>query len=958
MTGQLSLSFAENYVPGELYVKYKPGAEKTAGEMSADTLLEKLGAIKSEPAFPVSSIRNTHSTKKISAKAASNLESLSYIKRVSFPDGFDMEYIARKLSAHPEIEYAEPVYLQELTVIPNDPFFHPDSVKVPNEPVEQEYLNFIHAPEAWDIATGDSTIVIAIIDSGTDWNHPDLLANVWTNPEEVSDDGVDNDGNKKVDDVHGWDFYGGASVGNNIVEDNDPSGVGEPHGTHTAGIAAAVTNNGIGVASLSYNVRFMPVKVGSDNGEILRFGYQGILYAASLDADIINCSWGSSFFSQTAKEVIETATSMGSIIIASAGNDNTDADYYPAAFPGVFCVGSIYINSDDEVTKSSFSNYGSYVDVSAPGSIIYSTLFDGEYGNLSGTSMAAPVVSALAALVKSKHPDWDNDRILGQIAGTSTPITNDPDGYLRGNGYINAEAAMGDSVLYIEVVNYEFSDEKSGNNDGLFRIGEQIDAAITIRNCGEDVNNLIFDISSSTGFSLPNMTSRNIGSLLHGEEISFNDISFVVSEDIPEDMKEYIRLDFKSNSSVNFQVMNFLANPSYATLMVNTIGISFDGKGHIGYVNYSANSKGSPFVVRDNTLSQAGVFNVPLLFEGGLLFGTGEERISDSVRSESQLVAEKDFNSLTPIQFITAPDSSKQEGLVVFSDEIAGETSNHVTVTLNTYEYNGEENNQYVIFAYLFKNEGSESLTNFIPGLFLDFDVPESLADNDYAFYSEEDDILVISEDSLRTDDNIYLGATVAGSIGSPWIIENASLSSDLFGIYDGFTEEEKWRSLNSEKREDNMEGFGDVSMVVASEGFDLLPGSEKQVIFILGYGIGYDDLKMQIANARNKAELLAVPVEDFQTTGRPGEFSIKPVYPNPFNGRTIVSYFLPSDTAITATVYDVLGRKVETVFKGYETSGEHSIVLNGDKLSSGIYFLSIETETGKHAFRKFTVLK
>ncbi|MFC1539792.1 S8 family serine peptidase, partial [Candidatus Latescibacterota bacterium] len=827
MTGQLSLSFAENYVPGELYVKYKSGAEKTAGGMSADTLLESLGAIKSVPAFPVSAIRNNTATKKISAKAANNLESLSYIKRVSFPDGLDMEYIARKLSAYPEIEYAEPVYLQELDVIPNDPFFNPDSIGIGEDKVKQEYLNFINAPSAWDVATGDSTIVIAMIDSGTDWNHPDLLANVWTNPGEVPDDGIDNDGDGTfVDDIHGWDFYSGESTPGNIIGDNDPSGVGEPHGTHTAGIAAAVTNNGIGVASLSYNVRFMPVKVGSDNGEVLQFGYEGILYAASLGANIINCSWGSSFFSQTAKEVIETAASMGSIIIASAGNDNTDADYYPAAFPYVFCVGSISINYiKNEVTKSSFSNYGSYVDVSAPGSIIYSTLFNGEYGNLSGTSMAAPVVSALAALVKSKHPDWDNDRILAQIAGTSIPITDDPNGYLRGNGYINAEGAMGDSVLYVEIVDYEFTDKKYGNNDGLFSMEEQIDVSLTIRNCGEDVNNLSFDISSSTGFSFPSETFRNIGSLLHGEEIVIDDISFVVSEGIPADMKEYIRLDFESNSSVNFQVMNFTVNPSYATLTVNTIDVSFDGKGHIGYVNYSANSKGSPFVVRGNSLSQAGIFNIPLLFEGGLLFGTGADRISDSVRSESQMVAEKDFSSLTPIQFTTAPDSSKQEGMIIFSDEIAGETSNHVTVTLNTYAYNEEGHDQYIILSYLFKNDGNEILTDFIPGLFFDFDVPEPFPDNDYAFYSEEDDILLISEDSEMTDDNIYLGATVAGAIGSPWIIENASSDSILFGIYDGFTDEEKWRSLSSEKRDDNMEGYGDVSMVVASEGFDLLPG-------------------------------------------------------------------------------------------------------------------------------------
>ncbi len=948
----------EIYAPGELYVKYTSEAQKSAGGTSPDDLLESFGMLSREPAFPTAVNRPSNVRGKISAETVSRLESLARIQRVMFPEDLDMAYIARKLSAHRGIEYAEPVYYQQLDVVyPNDPFFHPDSVDV-GEEVEQDYLNFIRAPEAWVKATGDSEVVIAIIDSGTDWRHPDLLANVWTNPGEAEhpNDGEDNDGNGYEDDIHGWDFYGGRDVNRKIYGDNDPSGVGQPHGTHTAGIAAAVTDNGIGVASLSYNVTYMPVKVGSDSGDNLRYGYEGILYAAQNGADIINCSWGSLYYSRTAEEIVETALSMGVIIIASAGNENTDSDYYPIGYSGVFGVGAV----DKYGEKAIYSNYGSYVDVSAPGNEIYSTVFKGQYDNINGTSMAAPIVSALAALLKSAHPDWDNDRILAQIAGTSVAISDD-EGYLRGTGYIDAAAAMGDPVIFVEVEDYSFSD----GNDGLFNIGETIQASFKITNCGEDISNLGFNIYSTTGYSTPSTDSRTIGALKHGDTVVISDITFHINDGIPDDAKEYIRLDFTAGEAVNFQVMDFDVNPSYVTLSANTISVSIDGKGHIGYVDYPDNSKGIPFVVTDYTTDNESVFNVPLLFEGGLMSGTARDRVANNVRGENQMVADRDFRTTENIQIETAPDGSQQKGSIVFNDIDAGESSNHVVVNLNTYSFKEPGNDQYVIFAYTFKNTGSETLEHFIPGLFLDFDVPDGEAYDDYMFYLPDDDILVITEDSEAADNSIFIGATVVGGIGSPWIIENARPDPEtdhpdsvLFGIYGGFSESEKWQALSGGKSNAKSAAVGDVSMVTASEGFDLLPDGEKQVIFVIGYGLTLDGMKSQIGNALLKAADISVRVDESAEPDNPAAFSLKPVYPNPFNGRTTVSYYLPADTELRITIFDILGRKIETVLDSYKSSGEHTFVLNGDRLSSGIYILSIEAGPGMQAFRRFTVLK
>ncbi|HUT43907.1 MAG TPA: S8 family serine peptidase, partial [Desulfobacterales bacterium] len=867
---------AENYIPGQLYVKFKKaGFKETLSGVSADEMLEKFGAIDIRQAFniPVKS-----SSRKISPDAIDHLESLASIKRVRFRSNLDMEYVAKKLSSHPDIEYAEPVYVQKLCYLPNDPGII--DIDPETDLSKQEYLKtLLEAPEAWEIAKGDTSIVIAIVDSGTDWNHQDLLENVWTNPGEKPDDGIDNDVNDYVDDVHGWDFYGSEDAAGEIGEDNDPTAKNQPHGTHVAGIAAAVTDNGIGVASLSYNVRYMPVKVGPDEGEELYFGFEGILYAALNFADIINCSWGSSFFSRAAEEVIQTATSMGCIVVASAGNSNTNIPFYPAAYPNVLGVGSI----DLDTTKSSFSNYGSYVDVSAPGSYIYSTLIGNEYGYSSGTSMSAPVVSALAALIKSNH-DWDSDQIQAQIVGTALPIAvEDPYKYLCGCGYINAKNALGDPVLYIDIVDYEFTD-KNGNNNGLFNPGEEIEASITVRNYGEQVDNVSFDITSLTGFTIPEVSSVNIGFLEHGQEKMIPNILFTVSGNVPYDIRDFIRLEFDSDGSKNFGIIDVVVNPSYVTFTANTIELSVDGGGRIGYVNYVENSKGSPFIIHNDSPSQAGIFNIPLLFEGGLLFGNSENRISDCIRGANQRVAEKDFILTSPIQFKTAPDSSKQEGTIIFSDEGAGERSYTITATLKTYAYNETGHDQYIIFAYNFKNESSEILTDLRAGLFFDFDIPESRVDDDYAFYSYEDDILVITENASDQNDKLMVGATVLGSIDTPWIIENASEDSLFFGIYDGFTEEEKWRSLSAGKNKEAEQGSGDVSMVLSPGGFPLEPGAQKQATFILAYGLGYDDLKVQISNARTRAEQIVITEEDLAFFRHPEQFSIKSVYPNPFN--------------------------------------------------------------------------
>lgn len=260
----------------------------------------------------------------------------------------------------------------------------------------------IDAPEAWDITRGDNTLVVAVIDTGVDWTHPDLAANIWTNPGEVPGDGIDNDGNGFIDDVRGWDF---ANDDNNPMDDHG-------HGTHVAGIISAVGNNAVGVAGVNWHTKILPVKFmrangyGELSGAIAAVNYCTALRQRGVNLRISNNSWGGDGFSLAMRDAINAHGAAGIIFVAAAGNDNSNNDttpFYPATYDSPNLISVLSTNNLDQ--RSGFSNYGAQtVHIGAPGENIYSTLRNGGYGNMSGTSMASPMVAGAAALAFAASP--------------------------------------------------------------------------------------------------------------------------------------------------------------------------------------------------------------------------------------------------------------------------------------------------------------------------------------------------------------------------------------------------------------------------------------------------------------------------------------------------------------------------------------------------------------------------
>jgi len=366
--------------------------------------------------------------------------SLSNVYKFILDDDADVLGVVREYNSDSCVVYAEPNYIytiqkaQEKTlgIIPDDKYFSDQWALHNTGQTGGTFDADIDAPEAWEIEKGSSNVVIAVIDSGVDYNHEDLAGNMWINEDEIVD-GNDTDGNGYIDDIRGWDFYN---------DDNDPLD-DHGHGTHCSGIASAMTNNDVGIAGVCWNCTIMPVKIGTSTIPE-DAAADGIIYAADNGADVISMSWGGCFDSPLVHDALEYAYSKGVFLVASAGNGNTDLKHYPSGYDNVISVAATNENDGrcdpDDWGSGKGSNYGRWVDIAAPGNEILSTLPDDEYDSWSGTSMAGPHVAGLAGLLLSKNPcPYPAGMVKTMILHTADEI--DTDEYI-GSGRINAYKAL------------------------------------------------------------------------------------------------------------------------------------------------------------------------------------------------------------------------------------------------------------------------------------------------------------------------------------------------------------------------------------------------------------------------------------------------------------------------------------------------------------------------------------
>jgi subtilisin family serine protease len=384
------------YKPGELIVRFGPRSDgKSASEADKQQIVDSLGG----------------------GTIARDFDLVPGLSVVELPEGMTVQEALQRFNNTSGILYAEPNYeIKLLSRIPNDTRFDElwgmHNMGQTGGTVDAD----IDAPEAWDLATGNSSVIVALLDTGVDYNHIDLAANMWVNSGEIPGNGQDDDGNGYVDDVYGWDF---------ADDDANPMDY-HYHGTHCAGTIGGIGNNNEGVAGVCWNVTIMSLKVFPNYGEtgFIVGAIAAIEYAVDNGAQLTSNSWGGGPYSQGLKDAITDAGTAGLLFVAAAGNDyGQDNDVYPH-YPSSYDCDSIIavMSTDDEDDMSNFSNYGpASVDLGAPGSDILSCEPGNQYQYLDGTSMATPHVAGACALLWSVNPMLTNTETKEILLETVDP---------------------------------------------------------------------------------------------------------------------------------------------------------------------------------------------------------------------------------------------------------------------------------------------------------------------------------------------------------------------------------------------------------------------------------------------------------------------------------------------------------------------------------------------------------
>ena len=396
---------AHEEAPDELLVKFRPGTP----DSEAEGIARGHGARES---------------RRFKAPRKAAHAAIGRWWHVKLAPGQSPKQAMERLARHPRVEAVEPNTIVRTQVVPNDPRFGElwglQNIGQTGGAGDAD----IDATEAWDTVTGSSAVVTAVIDTGVDYTHPDLAANMWTNPGEIPGNGIDDDGNGYVDDVYGYDFY------HNDANPFDDHG----HGTHVAGTIAAAGDNGVGVAGVSWAARIMAVKfLGPDGSGFISGAISSVLYAADMGARVMNNSWGGGGFSQALQDAITAALEADALFVAAAGNSASNNDAFPH-YPSSYEVANVLAvaATDHFDSRASFSSYGAAsVDLGAPGvSILSSVPASGApccsdpsgYRLLNGTSMATPHVSGAATLLLAQDPGRTAVGLKNLLMATADPI--------------------------------------------------------------------------------------------------------------------------------------------------------------------------------------------------------------------------------------------------------------------------------------------------------------------------------------------------------------------------------------------------------------------------------------------------------------------------------------------------------------------------------------------------------
>ena len=807
---------------------------------------------------------------------------LSLIYELKYTNNFTEKEVVQQLKRLKIFTYVETYIIPQLTYTPSD-----------TGAVHQYHLNLINAYNAWNISKGDTNIVIGITDTGWEPTHPDLAANLKVNFADPTN-GIDDDNDGYIDNNAGWDLG---------EDDNDATFQSVSHGVTVVGLAAAVTDNVTGVAGVGFKTRFLPVKISNAAGA-LTHAYQGIVYAADHGCFIINCSWGSYGGSNLGQDIVNYASiNKGALVIAAVGNDNTENVFYPAGYAGVLSVAA----TDQNDIKTTISNHGYYVDISAPGDAMWTTGANGTYRFNGGTSMAAPVVSGGAAIVKAHFPTYTNQQVAALLKTTADDLNTTNPTYIDklGSGrldFFDALSAVNPHFLALT------STTITDNNNEVYIAGDTLSIIGLFTNYLSSISGATVTLSTTSPYVNIFEATTNLPSFNTLDTASNYNDAFLIKVLNGANLNEEIvvKAVITNGTYTNNEYFSFTINQDYINLAENLVSTTITSKGKIGF-NDENNNVGFGFAYNGEQL----------LYEAGLMVGDASTRVADAVRGVTG--QDWDFASFVNVH-VNPPYISALDLSAVFND---GHLSSPmgVMVRQKAYAFASAPDNKYVIITYEIINISSATLNNLYAGIFADWDV---------------------------VSPNINKGGVdVANQMGYVYVLDNDSvyaaiklLSSQNFVNYaidldgsggvnpnqGGFTADEKYTTISTNRNTSGGFGGADVAHVVSGGSFSLAPQQSETVSFAIIAGDSLQDIQASAAAAQLQFDNNPISVKEVNYSAN------ITVYPNPTQGLIRVK---TNQNIEQITVRNLLG---EIIIQS--TSNQLDI----SNYTNGIYFVEVLT--------------
>lgn len=864
---------------------------------------------------------------------------LSLMYEIKFNDNQLVTKINQLLATN-VFEYVEPKYIATVSD------FNPNDPRAASGQQQYNYLNRIKMFQAWDLALGgsqgDTNVIIAIVDSGSDLDHPDLVGNIKINGNDLPN-GIDDDNDGYIDNYRGWDLAGANY--SNVVGDNNPNttGANNAHGSHVSGCASATTNNGVGVAGIGFKCKFLPVKCAADNdtrapggaGYIIS-GYDGIKYSADHGAKVINCSWGGPGGGQAGEDIVNYAViNKDAVVVCAAGNNSLDEAIYPAAYSSAMSVVSCGTTSD---LKSSFSNWNTSCDITAPGASIYNTYYNNTYASQSGTSMASPIVAGAAALVRSKYPTYSALQVVQRLKTTadnhytSTNLTN-YNGKL-GSGRLNVFRALTDALSpAVDMFNKTVTD----NNDNAFVIGDTLYMVGYFKNYLSATGSLTATTSVVTGAtyvtSISNSATLGVLAMNQTANNVGTPFRYKINTGTPQNSTITFKVTITDGTYTNSFLYDVIVNVDYINININQVATTITSKGKIGY-NQDAQAEGLGFAYN----------GTGLLYEGGLMIGSTSSAVSDCVRGATANTSDADFQSVIAVKRNNVNPRSDFDVNNTFNDNPAS-PQQKLLIKQNTYAWSSAPDDKYVILEYLIKNNGTSTLSNLYAGIFCDWDIDATT----YASNKSDFDASTKMGYAYCTlAGGKYAGVKLLTNTAPVmhYSIDNVGGGGggvDLTDATTYYSTAEKYTTLSTNRLQggNTATAGNDIITVTGSGPFTITPGDSVKVAFAMIAGDNLTDIITSAGSAQVRYDGLLLGFEH-----SPSIYESK-VFPNPADNTLHIAVNKELNEVISLEIYNSKGQVIHV-----QKSSDNLLTIDVSTYASALYMYKIigthKTATGK----------